>query len=219
MCRCVERWGFGSVSKAWVSDMRLVSPRCPLPCGPRGAISRRAWPGRRSSAQRHTSSFALDTRGRTAPRKRRFWVWTEGRGSGVGRDLLGVCPSGTEPASVHLVNQENEHLKKFQVTWELHNKHLFEDLVFSEPLLQNSLPALVSQIRYSGQPACDGALTLGCTRPAAAGFGARRCSRRSSKPQRNTVELSNNKPNVTAAKAQRHSVLVHEDQLGDQWVT
>lgn len=45
------------------------------------------------------------------------------------------------------MNQENEHLKKFQVTWELHNKHLFEDLVFSEPLLQSNLPALVSQIR------------------------------------------------------------------------
>lgn len=43
--------------------------------------------------------------------------------------------------------QENEHLKKFQVTWELHNKHLFENLVFSEPLLQNSLPTLVSQLR------------------------------------------------------------------------
>nr|XP_060511896.1 protein FAM193A [Panthera onca] len=43
--------------------------------------------------------------------------------------------------------RENEHLKKFQVTWELHNKHLFENLVFSEPLLQSNLPALVSQIR------------------------------------------------------------------------
>lgn len=39
-------------------------------------------------------------------------------------------------------------MKKFQVTWELHNKHLFENLVFSEPLLQSNLPALVSQIRY-----------------------------------------------------------------------
>ncbi|XP_042198961.1 protein FAM193A isoform X3 [Callorhinchus milii] len=33
------------------------------------------------------------------------------------------------------------------VTWELHNKHLFENLVFSEPLLQSSLPALVAQLR------------------------------------------------------------------------
>lgn len=44
--------------------------------------------------------------------------------------------------------QENEHLQKFQVTWELHNKHLFENLVFSEPILHNSLPALVAQLRY-----------------------------------------------------------------------
>ncbi|XP_075713314.1 protein FAM193A isoform X2 [Rhinoderma darwinii] len=53
-----------------------------------------------------------------------------------------ACTIGT-----FLITLENEHLKKFQVTWELHNKHLFENLVFSEPLLQNSLPALVSQIR------------------------------------------------------------------------
>nr|XP_033806499.1 protein FAM193A isoform X2 [Geotrypetes seraphini] len=49
--------------------------------------------------------------------------------------------------STFLVTLENEHLKKFQVTWELHNKHLFESLVFSEPLLQSSLPTLVSQLR------------------------------------------------------------------------
>lgn len=45
--------------------------------------------------------------------------------------------------------QENEHLKKFQVTWELHNKHLFESLVFSEPILHGSLPALVAQLKYA----------------------------------------------------------------------
>lgn len=43
--------------------------------------------------------------------------------------------------------QENEHLQKFQVTWELHNKHLFENLVFSEPILHSSLPALIAQLR------------------------------------------------------------------------
>lgn len=47
-----------------------------------------------------------------------------------------------------VVLQENEHLKKFQVTWELHNKHLFESLVFSEPILHSSLPALVAQLKY-----------------------------------------------------------------------
>uniref|UniRef100_A0A8C1DUM6 Family with sequence similarity 193 member A n=1 Tax=Cyprinus carpio carpio TaxID=630221 RepID=A0A8C1DUM6_CYPCA len=47
--------------------------------------------------------------------------------------------------SSFLLTLENEHLQKFQVTWELHNKHLFENLVFSEPILHNSLPALVAR--------------------------------------------------------------------------
>lgn len=51
--------------------------------------------------------------------------------------------------SLAVVLQENEHLKKFQVTWELHNKHLFESLVFSEPILHSSLPALVAQLKYA----------------------------------------------------------------------
>uniref|UniRef100_A0A8C7JC48 Family with sequence similarity 193 member A n=1 Tax=Oncorhynchus kisutch TaxID=8019 RepID=A0A8C7JC48_ONCKI len=50
--------------------------------------------------------------------------------------------------SSFLLTLENEHLQKFQVTWELHNKHLFENLVFSEPILHSSLPALVAQLRH-----------------------------------------------------------------------
>uniref|UniRef100_A0A3P8V0R3 Family with sequence similarity 193 member A n=1 Tax=Cynoglossus semilaevis TaxID=244447 RepID=A0A3P8V0R3_CYNSE len=50
--------------------------------------------------------------------------------------------------SSFLLTLENEHLKKFQVTWELHNKHLFENLVFSEPILHSSLPALVAQLTH-----------------------------------------------------------------------
>ncbi|KAI4884490.1 hypothetical protein NFI96_030927 [Prochilodus magdalenae] len=49
--------------------------------------------------------------------------------------------------SSFLLTLENEHLKKFQVTWELHNKHLFESLVFSEPILHSSLPTLVTQLK------------------------------------------------------------------------
>lgn len=56
-------------------------------------------------------------------------------------------------------------MQKFQVTWELHNKHLFEDLVFSEPLLQSSLPALVSQIRYSVFTCMCPAGVTACSRP------------------------------------------------------
>ncbi|XP_055445230.1 protein FAM193A isoform X1 [Bubalus kerabau] len=59
----------------------------------------------------------------------------------------GALCQAARTISSFLGTLENEHLKKFQVTWELHNKHLFEDLVFSEPLLQSNLPALVSQIR------------------------------------------------------------------------
>ncbi|XP_061626584.1 protein FAM193A isoform X2 [Phyllopteryx taeniolatus] len=47
-----------------------------------------------------------------------------------------------------LLTLENEHLQKFHVTWELHNKHLFENLVFSEPILHSSLPALVAQLKH-----------------------------------------------------------------------
>ncbi|XP_028304055.1 protein FAM193A isoform X3 [Gouania willdenowi] len=43
--------------------------------------------------------------------------------------------------SSFLLTLENEHLQKFQVTWELHNKHLFESLVFSEPILHSTLSA------------------------------------------------------------------------------
>nr|XP_020469970.1 protein FAM193A isoform X2 [Monopterus albus] len=50
--------------------------------------------------------------------------------------------------SSFLLTLENEHLQKFQVTWELHNKHLFENLVFSETILHSSLPALVAQLKH-----------------------------------------------------------------------
>lgn len=85
---------------------------------------------------------------------------------GRGEQSLGL---GSIPCS--LLNQENEHLKKFQVTWELHNKHLFENLVFSEPLLQSTLPALLSQIRYLVLVTCLGicvspAPRVGSARPA-----------------------------------------------------
>ncbi|XP_032961791.1 protein FAM193A [Rhinolophus ferrumequinum] len=59
----------------------------------------------------------------------------------------GALCQAARAISTFLGTLENEHLKKFQVTWELHNKHLFENLVFSEPLLQSNLPALLSQIR------------------------------------------------------------------------
>uniref|UniRef100_A0A8C4WVA2 Family with sequence similarity 193 member A n=1 Tax=Eptatretus burgeri TaxID=7764 RepID=A0A8C4WVA2_EPTBU len=52
-----------------------------------------------------------------------------------------------------LATLENEHLKKFEVTWELHNKHLFHKMVYFELLLQRDLPALLKLLR----PGEDGA--------------------------------------------------------------
>ncbi|XP_054435579.1 protein FAM193A-like [Pteronotus mesoamericanus] len=57
-----------------------------------------------------------------------------------------LCQSA-RAISTFLVTLENEHLSLFDVTWELHNKHLFENLIFSDRLLQSNLPALMSQIR------------------------------------------------------------------------
>ncbi|MGH0153816.1 UNVERIFIED_CONTAM: hypothetical protein FKN15_025538 [Acipenser sinensis] len=68
-------------------------------------------------------------------------------GSPGGRLSLGTQVATPDLHTPATTDTENEHLKKFQVTWELHNKHLFENLVFSEPLLHNCLPTLVAQLR------------------------------------------------------------------------
>lgn len=106
---------------------------CPfLACGSRRPVSVCEY--RRETVVQAETSIRL-------PREQRFWA--------CGGAVLGsVSLQQLSASSVYFFNQENEHLKKFQVTWELHNKHLFENLVFSEPLLQSNLPALVSQIRY-----------------------------------------------------------------------
>ena len=62
-------------------------------------------------------------------------------------DIAGVAVFASTIIQTVFFPQENEHLQKFQVTWELHNKHLFENLVFSEPILHSSLPALVAQLK------------------------------------------------------------------------
>ncbi|MFT7815207.1 protein FAM193A-like [Arapaima gigas] len=54
--------------------------------------------------------------------------------------------------SAFLPTLENKHLERFHVTWELHNKHLFEKLVFSEPLLRSSWSYHVAQLRQGVSP-------------------------------------------------------------------
>ncbi|XP_046371497.2 protein FAM193A-like isoform X3 [Haliotis rufescens] len=40
-----------------------------------------------------------------------------------------------------------EHIKKFNVTWELHNKHLFQSIVYTDPAIHNSLHLVIDQLR------------------------------------------------------------------------
>ena len=47
-----------------------------------------------------------------------------------------------------------EHLSRFSLTWELHNKHLFQSIIYSDPVVHNSLPMLVTQLRYVSCDVC-----------------------------------------------------------------
>jgi len=42
---------------------------------------------------------------------------------------------------------EVNHLRRFSLTWELLSKHLYQMLVYSDPLIQNNLPIFISQLR------------------------------------------------------------------------
>ncbi|XP_076436859.1 uncharacterized protein LOC143276252 isoform X2 [Babylonia areolata] len=41
-----------------------------------------------------------------------------------------------------------DHLRRFNVTWELHNKHLYHTIVYTEPTVQGCLETLCEQLRY-----------------------------------------------------------------------
>jgi hypothetical protein len=39
------------------------------------------------------------------------------------------------------------HLRRFSLTWELLSKHLYQLVVYTDPLIQNNLPIFISQLR------------------------------------------------------------------------
>lgn len=49
---------------------------------------------------------------------------------------------------LHCLFQKTDHLSKFNVTWELHNKHLFQSIAYTEPSIQSSLHLIISQLRW-----------------------------------------------------------------------
>nr|CAD7258739.1 unnamed protein product [Timema shepardi] len=44
---------------------------------------------------------------------------------------------------------EKEHLQKFNLTWEVLNKHLYQSCVYTDPLVQNNLPVYIGQHSHS----------------------------------------------------------------------
>ncbi|KAL3864296.1 hypothetical protein ACJMK2_005990 [Sinanodonta woodiana] len=46
-----------------------------------------------------------------------------------------------------ILGELQEHLKRFNVTWDLHNKHLFQSIAYTEPSIQNSLHLIIAQLR------------------------------------------------------------------------
>ena len=46
-----------------------------------------------------------------------------------------------------LSSLQKEHIKRFNVTWELHNKHLVQSIVYTDPAIHNSLHVIVDQLR------------------------------------------------------------------------
>jgi hypothetical protein len=41
---------------------------------------------------------------------------------------------------------ETEHLQRFNLTWEVLNKHLYQSCVYTDPLVQNILPHYIGQV-------------------------------------------------------------------------
>jgi len=46
-----------------------------------------------------------------------------------------------------LSDLEVNHLRRFSLTWELLSKHLYQLIVYTDPLIQNNLPIFISQLR------------------------------------------------------------------------
>ena len=59
-------------------------------------------------------------------------------------DKLCTAAQHLSPA---LIDLEIKHLNKFQLTWEVFNKHLYQSIIYADPMIQNNLPIFISQVR------------------------------------------------------------------------
>ena len=51
-----------------------------------------------------------------------------------------------QKVSPALVDLEEKHLNRFTLTWEVFNKHLYQSVIYTDPLIQNNLPIFISQV-------------------------------------------------------------------------
>lgn len=56
-----------------------------------------------------------------------------------------LCLAAKELAPL-LQQLETEHLQRFNLTWEVLNKYLYQSCVYTEPLVQNNLPHYIEQV-------------------------------------------------------------------------
>ena len=56
-----------------------------------------------------------------------------------------LCNASMQMAPI-LIDLENEHLSKFSLTWEVLNKHLYQHLIYFDPIIQNNVPIFISQV-------------------------------------------------------------------------
>jgi hypothetical protein len=57
-----------------------------------------------------------------------------------------VC-SAAQHIAPALMDLEVEHLRRFSLTWEVLNKHLYQSIIYSDSLFENNLPIFLSQVR------------------------------------------------------------------------
>ena len=57
-----------------------------------------------------------------------------------------MCAAGAHLAPA-LAELDRGHLQRFSVTWDIAVKRVYQDVVYSDALVQNNLPIFVSQLR------------------------------------------------------------------------
>ncbi|CAM9479220.1 unnamed protein product [Lampetra planeri] len=75
-------------------------------------------------------------------------------------DEYGALCQAARTIATFLVTLEKEHLKKFEVTWELHNMHLFHKMVYFAPLIQRDLSTLLNLLKSQDEPQDEATVEL-----------------------------------------------------------